>query len=104
MTRLLPLLLACSSLDPDGYSAHVPSQVGCGRVAIASYTAEAECLKLEDTNGRTLFKRSTSDSCGGPACLVLQPGESGYVLEKAKFGEAAEWSVQGGPCEELAPC
>lgn len=103
MTRLSALLLACS-FEPSDYSAHMPVNPDCGRVAIAEYQAEADCVRLSDANGRALFKLSTSESCGGPECILLKPGETGYVLEKVKLGERAEWDVQVGACDELPKC
>ena len=102
MIRLAVLALACSDY---GYVMHAPSLDGCTRVAVAEYTAGAgECVKLSDVNGKTLFKAGTSESCGGPPCVGLQPGETGYALEKAKPGERAEWSVERGPCETVMRC
>lgn len=103
MTRLVLLALACSDLD--GYSVHAPAFFGdCGRVPIEDYTAGEECIRLEDTSGTALFRLATSESCGGPPCLTLQPGETGLVLEKVKPGPAAEWTAERGPCDELAQC
>ena len=49
------------------------------------YTAGPdECVKLTDTNGRTLFKLTSSESCGGPPCIVLLPGHTASVLEKTR--------------------
>ena len=97
MTRLLPLLLSCSvdvppingALDGDG----------CGRTAVAEYTAHDGCVKLQDTNGKTLFKLDTSDSCGGPPCIVLLPGETGFALELVKLDGRGQWTVEPVSCD-----
>lgn len=100
MTRLALLCLACSS------SAHAPDLSGyldgdaCGRVPVATYTAGADCLKLEDVHG-ALFRMADSTSCGGPPCVLLKPGETAYALEKVKpAAEGASWSVTPVDCSE----
>lgn len=101
MTRLSALLLCCS------FEAHAPdvgSALGgdyCGRVAVAEYTVGANCLKLSDFGGETLFRLSDSQSCGGPPCVVLQPGETAFALVKTKPGPEAMWSVEPVACDEL---
>jgi len=101
MTRLALLLLSCADA-----SVHMPDPFSdCNRVEVAAYTAGDECIRLEDTNGRTLFKLSTSESCGGPPCITIHPGETAYALELDRFiAEAADWTVQTGPCESLGEC
>lgn len=93
--RLLTLLsLSCA---PQ----HVPSLLDtCPRVEVAAYTAETGCLLLRD-QANTLFKLDTSESCGGPPCLLLEPGQTGYALEKVRPGFPATWTVTPGDCEEL---
>ena len=100
------LILAVVACSDDRFSVHTPNLFEqCGRMPIAEYYAEtAECIRLEDANGRALFKLTTSESCGGPPCMRLNPGESAYVLEKVKPGDPAQWDVQRGPCDELPPC
>ncbi len=97
------MLLSCGDFD---YAAHVPPLSGeCSRVAVAEYTAPADgCIRLEQTNGKALFKLSNSESCGGAPCIRIRSGETGYVLESAKFGERATWSEWRGPCDEAAEC
>jgi hypothetical protein len=93
------LLCACS------YTAHPPLLNGCPRVEVEAYTAGAlECVLLEDTNGLTLFRLESSESCGGPACLRLDPGQTGYALEKIRPGPEAEWSVLQDACAEVPRC
>ncbi len=99
MTRLALFLLACS----DGIAMH-PPDLGCQRVPVAVYEAGGDCVLLEDANGRALFRLSTSESCGGPPCLLLLPGEVGYALELSYPGEPARWTVGRGSCEELEGC
>jgi hypothetical protein len=93
------LLLGCD------LTTHPPNLLElCPRVEVAAYTAEAGCVRLQDTNGMTLFRLSTSESCGGPPCLLLEPGQTGYALEKIRPSPDAEWFVEHGPCAELAAC
>ncbi len=90
-----------------GCSVHVPELTDglCARVETEAYTAgENECLLLEDLNGLTLFKYETSESCGGPPCLRLEPGQTGYVLEKARPGTPAQWQVTRGVCAAVPQC
>ncbi len=101
MIRWLALLLvAC------GYDTHVPNITNlCPRAEAEAYTAGPdECVTLWDTNGLTLFKLDTSDSCGGPPCLELGPGETAYALEKIKPGPPAQWAWYRGPCESAPTC
>jgi hypothetical protein len=100
------LILAVVACSDDRFSVHTPNLFEqCGRMPIAEYTAEAnECIRLEDINEKTLFRLATSESCGGPPCMTLHPGEKGYVLEKVKPGDPAEWDVQRGPCDQMAQC
>lgn len=97
----LILTLGCSEV-----SVHMPNPLNeCNRIEVETHTALLQCTRLQDTNGRTLFKLSTSESCGGPPCLVIHPGETAYVLELDRLvAEAGEWTVQTGPCEEMEPC
>ena len=101
---LILSLVACS----DDISVHTPNLLEkerCGRVPIAEYSAGPdECVRVEDLNGKTLFQLTTSESCGGPPCMTLRPGETGYVLEKVKPGYSAEWDVQRGACDALPQC
>jgi hypothetical protein len=101
VTRWLVLLLVGC-----GYDTHVPNITDlCPRAELEAYTAgPEECITLWDVNGLTLFKLSTSDSCGGPDCLELGPGETGYALEKIKPGEPAQWGWYRGPCESAPTC
>ncbi len=102
MRLLLTIVIAgCGDV-----SIHTPQPFDrCGRVEIATYTAPAdECLRLEDTSGTTLFRLSTSESCGGPPCITLQPGETGFVLERIKPDTAAAWDAQIGACDALPKC
>ena len=99
MTRWALLLCACS------YGTHVPDITEpCPRVPIAAYTAGAEeCILLDDVE-LALFKLDTSESCSGPPCLRLEPGQTAYVMEKIKPGPAARWTAQHGPCAEVPKC
>ena len=77
----------------------------CPRAVVEVYTAPADgCVTLWDVNGLTLFKLETSDSCGGPDCLELGAGETGYALEKLKPGTPAQWAWYVGPCESAPSC
>jgi hypothetical protein len=104
MTRLSALLLACSlethSPDVGGYL----SGDACGRVPVATYTADSECIRLSDWGGETLFRAAESESCGGPPCIWLAPGQTGLALEKLKDKGSAEWSVEVGDCAEIGEC
>ena len=105
MIRAFLLALACS--DASVHAPDVGAIVSgdpCGRVPVATYTAEQECVRLADMNGETLFKLTESTSCGGPPCMFLQQGESGYALARVKPGHEPEWSVEYGTCEELPAC
>lgn len=98
MTRLA-LLLCCCSLDT-----HAPGLDLCPRVPVASVTAgPGECVRLESTRD-ALFRLAESESCGGPACLVLREGETALVLERVRPSEGAEWRETRGSCEEMPPC
>lgn len=103
MRWLALLALACSDV-----SLHSPSVLDpfCTRVAIETYTAPAEtCIRLVDANGLTLFKRSDSDSCGGPPCLRLLPGETAFVLAKLRPDTAEPaWLVEIDDCDETPEC
>lgn len=101
MSFVLVALLLCACT----WETHAPSVLApCPRVPIAVITAgEGECVRLQD-EGRALFKLDTSESCGGPACLRLEPGQTGLVLEKIKPGPAAEWGVTRGACDEVPSC
>lgn len=102
-----PVLAFGFALGAWGCSVNTPnlSQPFCTRVEVETHTAaEDECILLRDENGLTLFKLDTSDSCGGPPCLRLEPGQSGYVLEKLRPGPPAEWSVTRGACGAVPQC
>jgi len=98
MRVLLLLLVSCSD-------SHIPAIYGaldgneCGRVAVAEYTAENSCIKLDNIR-ETLFKLKSSESCGGPPCLVIQLGDTAYALEKSTSFKPAEWSVSEVDCSE----
>ena len=99
MMRFAILLCACT------WETHAPNALDpCPRVPVAVITAGAEeCVRLQD-EARALFKLDASESCGGPACLRLEPGQTGMVLEKIKPGPAAEWSMVRGACRSVPPC
>jgi hypothetical protein len=98
---VLALLVGCG----DPINLHPPSVLDpCPRAAIEHYTAAPdECLTLVSVHD-TLFRLDTSDSCGGPPCLALLPGESAYVLERLRPAAPAMWSVWRGPCAFQPAC
>jgi hypothetical protein len=91
--RFVVLLLAGCS-----YSAHVPDMLDpCPRAVVEVVTAESECARLV-SEWDTLFRFDSSGSCGGPPCLVLEPGQTAYVLERIRPAPPAEWRVEWGEC------
>jgi hypothetical protein len=101
MTRAVLLLAACSDL-----ATHAPD-LGhlCSRAVVAEYTAPpGECVRLDDANGRSLFRLSTSEDCGGPACIRFGDGQTALVLEPLAPGPQAEWFFWQGPCGEVPWC
>lgn len=99
MTRLALLALACS------FETHVPNVTEpCSRAIVAEYTAPAgECMRLDDAGG-ALFRLSTSDDCGGPACIRFCDGATAYALEKLRPGPAAEWTMRQGAPGDVPFC
>ena len=94
------IAVGCSSVNPPNIT-----QPLCTRVEIVALTAgDDECILLEDQNGLTLFKLDTSTSCGGPPCLRLDPGRTGYVLEKMRPGPDAQWNETRGACDVVPHC
>jgi hypothetical protein len=88
--RLSLLLAACS--------VHAPTLNGCPRAIVEVVTAGEECVRLESVRD-ALFRLDTSESCGGPPCLVLEPGQTAYVLERIRPGFPAEWRAVPVDCE-----
>jgi hypothetical protein len=96
-----------AALVAAGCNMHPPdlSEPFCARTEVEAYSAgDAECVLLDDSNGLTLFKLETSESCGGPPCLRLEPGQVGYALEKIKPTAGAEWNVTRGACDQVPQC
>jgi hypothetical protein len=93
------LVLACGELP------EITGGQLCPRVATESHTAGPDvCVRLDDQNGMTLFRLSTSEDCGGPPCLRLTPGQTGYVLEKLAPSTPAVWSYWVDSCENIPFC
>lgn len=103
MARLAAVLLAaCTEIDLHAPDLGSPT---CARVEVAAYTAgDDECITLRDANGLTLFRRAESESCGGPPCLRLEPGESALVLAKMSPGPEPEWQVERDACRLVTDC
>lgn len=102
MTRLALLLaLACGDLTTNVPNLTSPT---CPRVEIAVYTAGPdECIRLLDKDG-ALFKLATSESCSGPPCVRLEPGETAYVMAKIRPGPEPVWSVKADSCDAVPEC
>jgi hypothetical protein len=99
----LTLALACGD-----HEVHVPDLTHgqlCPRAIVETYTAPPDrCLRLDDQNGLTLFRAAESDDCGGPPCLRLTPGQTGYALEKIRPGTPAVWSFWIDSCDAVLFC
>lgn len=102
MTRILAfLLLAC---DVEFHAPDITDPT-CARMAIAVYTAPAgKCVRLSDQNGLTLFRLAESDSCGGPSCIVLQPGQTALALRKVAPGPDPHWHIETDECDAFTTC
>ena len=97
---LAALLLSCD------LTTNVPdlSSPTCPRVEIAVYTAGPDsCIRLLDKDG-ALFKLATSESCSGPSCVRLEPGETAYVMGRIRPAPEPTWLVYYGTCDEVPEC
>jgi hypothetical protein len=101
MTRF-PFFLAMSCSD---FSTHVPNITApCSRAAVAEVISQPdECVRLDDAGG-ALFRLTTSEDCGGPACIRYCDGAAAFVLEKLRPGPAAEWTERRGTPDEVPFC